>query len=208
MKKLAHILCVLTLVVPAVSYGHGEGADHAHDAPDLNTPAPVATGSPSLTAHGNHFDLTIAYEEFHEGERGALDVYLADWQSNLPVAGADIELNISGEKFRGDVVVVETNEPGRYRAQVEVPSAGSYSFLADVSYDGRSDLMSMSGFATTEHGHGHEGVSGGALAFGKYVPYLITGVAVIAGLIGFAFGAFVARRRDETVSEHSEEVIA
>ena len=208
MKQIVHLLFVLTLTVPAVSYGHGEGADHSHAAPDLNAPAPVATGSPSLTAHGNNFDLTIAYEEFHEGEPVALDVFLADWQSNLPVADADIELTITGEKFSGDVAVVETNESGRYRAQVEVPSAGSYAFLADVSHDGRSDLMSMSGFATTEHGHTDEGLSEGALALGKYVPFLIAGVAVVAGLIGFAFGAFVARRRNETVSERSDEVIA
>ncbi len=182
------------------AFAHGGAGDHSHDAPDLAAlPVPMGA-SPSLSGHGNHFDFTIAYRAFHADETVQLDLFLADWHTNEPITGSTIELTMTGAEFRAVLPVRETEEPGRYEATIEKVGSDSYSFLADISHNGVTDLISMTGFRADTHAS-NDAAQSAPFNFAEYGLYFLAAVAVVAALIGFSIGLSVRGRKSKPTEE-------
>jgi RND family efflux transporter MFP subunit len=117
-------LAALILATPMAAGAHS-GHDHGEAAP----PPPAVT-APGQGAEGAVFQVVLA----PEGEGSLL--YLADVDSNAPVAGAAIEIDGGGWRGRAEPTATE----GVYRLAWKPPAEGADLTLI-VTADGRDDLL-------------------------------------------------------------------
>ncbi len=145
-----------TFFVLALS-GHG-GEDHAHSP----AAARVLGGQTSdASAESAVFELVLRWDVGANAPR-PLDVFLADAETNQPIAGAAIELRWSGPgAWSARSAADPTAEAGIYRASLDGPD-GTYQLVAVVTTPGRSDILALQDLdfvphmhdeATEEHAH-------------------------------------------------------
>lgn len=119
---------LLALTVPSLALAHG-GEDHGAPAPTAVSPLPAAQ-APGFSADGTAFQAVLAPEV------GKTVLYLADVDTNAPVARATVEVEAAG--WQGQAVPTPTE--GVYEF-AWAPSAGGADVALVVSADGRDDLI-------------------------------------------------------------------
>lgn len=136
------LLAVLfgTFLVSMPSWAH-EGHDEA----------PAPTGAPSarhaLTAVSERYEVVLKNDPLVPGKAATLDLYLSDFTTNAPIAGAQISLGVrSGarELWKGDAAA--TRQPGVYAVQFVAPAdTGTFNVLVTVRATGQEDRFALVG---------------------------------------------------------------
>lgn len=125
-------LAALLALVAVPAFAHG-GEDHA--APPVA--APIATAvTPGAGAEGGAFQAVLVAAPKH----GRTELYLADIDTNAPVAGAAIEADAGTWQGRA----ADGGAPGFYLLDWLPPAEGADVTLT-VAADGRDDLLLVSG---------------------------------------------------------------
>jgi hypothetical protein len=166
----------------------------AHEGHDHDTPAPAAApaGGPRFTAGTETFELVGALE----GRRLVLWLDRAD--SNAPVVGATIELDLGGRalvaKPDGDVYVAELDAPP---APGTVPVAATVVAGADADVLAAELRIEPPAPAAAGPAAAARWPRGLGSADTLRLAAVGTGAALVAGLLGWAAG----RRRRATAGE-------
>lgn len=177
--KTRHFLAVAGLVsalltLPTAVLAH---SGHDHGAAEPPPPPPAAAG-PGAGGTGDFFEAVLKLS----GESGSL-LYLADVDSNAPIAGAAIEIDAGGWQGRGET----TGSPGVYFLAWPFPAA-PVDVTLTVSADGRDDLILLSGVVQPTA----TPVMAAKPSLSDWRRWLGGGLAGLAGLAGLVL---VTRRR-------------
>lgn len=179
-------LMLLVTALPTRAQAHA-GHD---DAPGTGTAA--ITGRHVLTALSDRFEVVLKNDPLRPGLTTALDLYLSDFKTNAPVAGAAVTLSLrSGAKELWKGSATATQRAGVYTAAFQAPAdTGSFTVLVTVASAGTGagaeDRFVLSGLDVTRIEAG-EGISA------RRTPGLLWLVGI--GLVLLGGGIFVARRR-------------
>ncbi|MDQ5909191.1 MAG: hypothetical protein QG599_1285 [Pseudomonadota bacterium] len=177
----------------------------AHEGEDHSTPEPVRVSVPgetqlAVSGNGSLFDAILKYRPFASGETVALTLYLVSAETNRPMAEAAISASLS----EGDqtLTVPFTPKPGgpvgAYSATLTPPTAAPMSWLFEVTADGESDLIGVTGFQASRlppsdstvgkiASHGRWEVSPQHLA-------ALVGGGVLLLIVAFVAGRLTARK--------------
>jgi len=141
--SLGLAVCLALLGVSSPSSAH-EG--EAHGAPPANQSAAPAIHV--LTATSQSFELVIKNKPLLPGKPGRLDVYLNEFETNEPVAGASIQIRMNGQDdshalWSGEAA--PTASPGIYTAQVTPADTGSATVIVAVRAGVRQDEFALAG---------------------------------------------------------------
>lgn len=137
--RLAEI-AVFGLLTTGVLHAHG-GEDHG----DAGTPTQPASSRRVASARSDNFEIVVEYYGVIEpGKETSLAIYLSDYETNAPVAGATIKPSISGLDNVAASATAE-RDPGLYNLSVTFPKAGDYDLLFDITSADNSDLIEVKG---------------------------------------------------------------
>lgn len=136
------VVAGLALVGAAAPSRAHEGEDHGGAAPAAATGAAVVT----TAAMTGRFEVVLKHAPVRGGQPYAGTLYLADYATNRPVAGATVAiaaLGAAGTPFS----VEATAEPGVYAVTRAggFPADGRYDVTVTVSAGGARDLVLLSG---------------------------------------------------------------
>lgn len=128
------------LIAPALLQAH-EGEEHT--APKVAAvPVPGSTLL-ALGATTEQFELVLKYPPAAPPGRVPLTLFLSDGTTNVPVEGAQIQLQIEGTGV--DLPAAPTPAPGIYTAILALPDTGTYELLATVQAGEQLELIPLSG---------------------------------------------------------------
>ncbi len=116
-------LAVLLFAAPLQAH---EGHDHG-EAP---APLPVGESGPRFAVASDLFELVGTLHDH------TLTLYLDDYASNAPVAGAGVELEFGPHKYQA-----KETEPGVYQLDLPAPQPGRHALLFTLQAGENSDLL-------------------------------------------------------------------
>ena len=149
---LGFTLLMLSSALPSRVHAHA-GHD---DAPGTGTTA-IASGH-VLTALSDRFEVVLKNDSLRPGLKTTLEVYLSEFRSNAPVAGAQVALSLrSGaqELWKGEAS--PTPRAGVYSTPFQAPSdTGSFTVLVTITSAGTAERFALSGLevSSAQKGHG------------------------------------------------------
>lgn len=196
-QKLGVMLLALGAALPFAAFAH-EGEDHGAPASPM-TPAP---GETRLAASGSGalFEAILKYRPFGPGEPVEVVAYLLSLETNRPVSHATVSASLSeGDQSATVAFAPKPGGPvGAYHAVVTPKTAAPMSWLFDVTADGNSDLIAITGFRarSPESGPGVEGVARAGQSSAA-TPQSVLGMGVIGALglvVAFIAGRLTARK--------------
>ncbi|MDY7227131.1 hypothetical protein [Hyalangium rubrum] len=176
---------VLSALMAATALAHG-GEEHAGDAPAV---ASTQGEMHVLGASGEVFEVVLKHPAHGEGGKTPLRVFVAELDTNAPVAGAQVELTLTGPTTQALAPKMES--PGVYRAEAELPVEAEFAAVATVTRGQTVDVLAL-GTVHLEH----EEEAAGSHAGGASGPWLLAGV----GLVALALGAWAVARRARRVA--------
>ena len=146
---MKHGLALLTVVIVAMAptaLARAQGNDNTAGG------AAAVVGRQVLTAGSDRYELVLKSDALAPGTKTDLDLYLSDFQTNAPVAGAAITLSlraVSRELWSG-AARPANKRPGVYTAAFQAPAdTGSFIVLATVQRGGDQDRFALSGLKVT-----------------------------------------------------------
>ncbi|MBI5154804.1 hypothetical protein HZA57_06165 [Candidatus Poribacteria bacterium] len=188
--QLILALCILTTRVSA-----HEGEDHG--APALATSAGESRFQ-SVSGTGTAFEAVLKYEPFVPGSSVPLTLYVLSLDSNRPVSEASITGTLSSGDLSADVEFKPGTSAGAYTAAAAPGGSGPWSWLFDITADGGSDLIGVSGFAADASLGTEPPGTAGAASRSNLFPFPSPVAAVAAGALllvaGFGIGRATAKR--------------
>lgn len=162
-------------------------AHEGHDAAP-GTGAAAISGRHVLTALSDRYEVVFKNDPLTPGLKTEFDLYLSDFRTNAPVAGAKVGLILRSEArelWTGNAAA--TSRPGVYSVPIQAPAdTGSYTVLVNVVDARGEERFALSGLEVNREHSGAARNSQGRL------PWMwLVGIAVAL------FGGFVllARRR-------------
>ncbi len=165
---------------------------HAHaghdDAP--GTGSAVVASRHVLTALSDRYEVVLKNDPLRPGLVTHFDLYLSDFQTDAPVAGAAVSLSLrSGSRELWHGAAVPAGRSGFYTAPFQAPAdTGTFTVLVTVAGAGEDARFALSGLEVTR-----EASAGGSPAGGGSGWLWLVG----AGLV-LVVGLFVmARRRSQ-----------
>ena len=178
---------LLTLMLLATALPTRGQAHAGHDDAPGTGSAAIASRH-VLTALSDRFEVVLKHDPLRPGLKTALDLYLSDFKTNAPVAGAAITLSFrSGAKELWKGAATATQRAGVYTAPFQAPAdTGSLTVLVTVASAGAEDRFVLSGLDVTRLQSG-EGIS--ARRTPGWLWLVGIGLVLLVGVI------FVARRR-------------
>lgn len=135
------------LLIAAPAHAGGDPSDgHSHGAEVGGASSSVGPGVVTTAAMTGRFEVVLKHAPVRGGEPYSGTLYLADFATNRPVAGATIELQAPGVPGEG-FTAQATDEPGLYAVTREAgfPRDGLYDLTASVRAGDASDLVLLSG---------------------------------------------------------------
>ena len=138
-RFLALIFAVLGLFASTTVLAHG-GEDHG----SASTPVPSAFGRNSASAQSQSFDIVAEYGPVEPAKPASIDIYLSDFETNAPIAGALIQVSISGTDNVGVPASSETDS-GLYNVILTFPESGHFDLLFDITSEDKSDIIEIKG---------------------------------------------------------------
>jgi hypothetical protein len=182
MRRLAFLLLWL-VAAPALAHG---GEDHGE------APPPVASAGGEahvLSATGDVFEVVLEHPRHGEGGRTPLRVLVAETDTNAPVAGAQVELTLTGPTAQK--LAPRMDSPGVYLADAELPVGAEFAAVATVT---RGEAMDVLALGTVHLEPEESSAAHGGHASRRWILALVAGV----GLLGV--GAWVMARRMRRVT--------
>ena len=201
------LLILLLLAPPAVRAGGDPSDGHSHGAP-TGAASGVAQGLATTSAITRRFEVVLKHAPVAGGQpyRGVL--YLADFATNMPVAGATItveEPGVTGRPF----TVRPTASPGVYAVERAAGFArdGRFNVAVRIRAGGASELLLLQNVYVGPVEAPAGGASLAETAAGEGLPWIW--ILVVAGL-GAGFFAWLVRlartrARDAAPHEDSHE---
>jgi len=190
--RIAGAAVALVFAFATSSFGH-EG--HQHAPPELA----------SVSGHGDTYEATLSYPEFHAGEEVDATLYLADWSTNEPVNDATVSLEIVGDDLERMIKAEASDGAGVYTVHFKLPTEAAYSVLIDVKTEDDFDLFSISDLQVT-HDHGEETDGGTPLAaFPRMNQRAMLFLALAGGVVLALGGYALGRRQGRNPSEVTEQ---
>jgi hypothetical protein len=187
MMRVLHATVLLLVLIQRPAFAHG-GEDHGE------TPAPAQhSATPSVSATGDAFELLLRYRRDGTDSPVTVEAFLADAPTNVPVAGADIDVTLSSSAGEWHVKPSPTETPGIYRGSVAVPSDGDYDVVASITAGEASDLLTL---GTMHVGAASASAPPSPKASSGVRP-LVIGVLVVAAVLVVVLGVLRRRRRVE-----------
>ena len=177
---MAMVVAAMSAAAPARAQGNdkppGGGAD-------------TVSSRRVLTATSDRYELLLKYDALQPGAKTDLDLYVSDFPTNAPIAGAAIALSLrngSRELWSGIARPAE-KRPGVYTVPFQTPSdTGTFNMLVTVQRLADLDRFALSGLKVTTGGPGAPIRSRGGLPW----PWLVVvGVLVLTALVA------ISRRR-------------
>ena len=150
---LALVFAAVGLLAPAVVLAHG-GEDHGNAA----TPMTSAAGHHSASAQSENFDIVAEYGVIEPGKLATFDIYLSDYETNAPVAGATIQVSASGSDSVSSAATAE-KDPGLYSVRLTFPREGHFDILFDITSTDKSDIIVVKGIEVGERSAGPSGTT-------------------------------------------------
>lgn len=179
------VICSAFLTLPATAHG---GEDHSHD--DGPAAAPTATESFSSSASSDLVELVLKLDRAETGQVRQARLFLSDYASNAPIADATLTVDW-GEGLTSTAQT--TAQAGIYTAEVQFPTAGTYSPLVTLTAGELSDLLTLEPIPVTDPP---------AAPFPVRDAAIVLGVALGVGVIGWRW----LRRRPHPAVKPAPEV--
>ncbi|HLL03611.1 MAG TPA: hypothetical protein VK539_23705 [Myxococcaceae bacterium] len=180
-------LFMLTWLLASSALAHG-GEDHGE------APAPVASSMQGevhvLSAVGDAFEVVLKHPAHGEGGTTPLRLFVADADTNAPVAGAQVELALTGPSVQA--LKPRMDSPGVYLVEAELPVESEFVAVATVTRGDTVDVVAL-GTVHLEHEEVAAALTGGSSKAGWVV-------VVLVGLAALAFGAWLLARRARRVT--------
>jgi len=119
---------------------------HGDDDHGASAAKPAMTGEPSNRPWGasDNFEVVVVYTAIEPGTETVLDFYLSDFNTNIPVAGATVEITVSGSDISPLLAVAEPDS-GLYYAKILFPDTGSFDLLFDITTADDADFVEVTG---------------------------------------------------------------
>ena len=163
---------------------------HAHEGHD---DAPGTGNSVVATRHvlmalSDRYEVLLKNDPLSPGLKTTLDIYVSDFRSNSPVAGAVVSLSLRSdgrEVWTGSASA--TSRAGIYSAPFQAPAdTGSFTVMVTVASKGAEERFALSGLDVTRS---HLGSANSSPGTRGWLWLLGLGLVLVIGLV------FVARRR-------------
>lgn len=184
MRALASLLAALLI---GIGLSTAAGAHEGHDdAPGTGTA--TISARQVLTALSNRFEVVLKNDPLTPGLKTAFDLYLADFKTNAPVAGAKVGLVVrSGARELWSGAAVATSRAGVYSVPFQAPAdTGSFTVLVTVTDAKGEERFALSGL---EVNRGHAGTGQPSHGGFNWMWLLAVAAVLVAGLV------VLARRR-------------
>ncbi len=133
------LIVALGLSASRVSHAHG-GEDHGEAA----TLVQPASGRHTASAQSAIYDIVVEYGVIDSAEKTSFDIYLSDYETNAPIAGATLQASVDGLENVTASATAEA-DPGLYNISFTFPKAGNYDLLFDITSGDKSDLIDVKG---------------------------------------------------------------
>jgi hypothetical protein len=156
----------------------------------------------AVSGNGSLFDAVLKYRPFASGETVALTLYLVSAETNRPMANATVSASLS----EGDrsLAVPFTPKPGgpvgAYSATLTPPTTAPMSWLFEVTADGESDLIGVTGFQSrplkAHPAVGETSLQGNEIAPPQRAMLIAVGALLLVG--AFVMGRMTARKEAAT----------
>lgn len=145
MSRLAKRPTLLMLIaVSAMGAFAHEGEVHGAPTPT----APAAAARHTMPASSSNFELVVKNGPLQSGESAKLDVYLSDFETNAPIPGASVRLNVRARNGGREIWSGEagpTTVAGVYAATFTPSDTGAVNVIASVRAGGREDEFVLAG---------------------------------------------------------------
>ena len=187
MRRIVFAWLALATACAFPAFGHG-GADHSHDAPDLSAAAEIRPIT-SVAGKGNALDISVSPPSLRVGEEAMLTLFVADWNTNRPVTGAEMDITLTGAGKSLDLKAESGEDPGVYAVTLPALPSGTYGLLVDIRAMGTSELIGVAGLTVGASQESESEESEPMANPRDFTPYYIAGAALLAGMAGFALGA-------------------
>ena len=176
----------------------------AHEGEDHGAPEPVTVAAPGETllaasGSGSLFEAVLKYRPFVRGETVAVTLYLVSAETNRPLADATVNATLSeGDRSTAVAFAPKPGGPvGAYSATLTPATAAPMSWLFEVTADGESDLIGVTGFqARPPKAHpavGETALQGDGIAPPRWAVLIAIGALLL--VVAFAAGRLTARGR-------------
>jgi hypothetical protein len=133
------IIATLGFVTVTETLAHG-GEDHG----DASAPAQTVAGRPSISGQSENFDLVVQYGAITPAKETRLDIYLSDYETSAPIAGATLQVSINGLENVSAPAAGE-KDSGLYAVSLTFPQKGRFDLLFDISSQDKSDIVEVKG---------------------------------------------------------------
>ena len=123
-------------------------AGGAHAGQSVPPAGQTAVEMQSLSGQGEYFEVILKFPPLALGGEAALTAYVLDGLTNEPVQGATVSGGMSRGPESITVPFTETAQPmtGAYQGKIRVESDEASSWLFDISFGEKSDLVAIDGF--------------------------------------------------------------
>ncbi len=196
MRPFPILASALVLLTALPARAGGDPSDgHSHGPDGGGAAAAVGPGVMTAAAMTGRFEVVLKHAPVRGGEPYAGTLYLADYATNRPVAGAAVTvaaLGAAGAPFS----VEATAEPGVYAVTRAggFPADGRYDVTVTVEAGGARDLVLLSGLAIGPAAVPAETVADAGEAGGVPWLWVLTVGALAAGLALFLVRSARQRR--------------
>ena len=200
MTPLRIALLALALLSAGPARAGGDPSDgHSHGVEVGGASSSVGAGAVTTSAMTPRFEVVLTHAPVRGGEPYSGLLYLADYATNRPVAGATVEVQAPGVAG-GPFTVEATDTPGVYAVTraAGFPADGRFDLAVSVQAGGVSDLVLLSGLfvgpvEVTPETPAAEPSGGGSFPW----LWVLVVAALGAGFAGFLVRS--ARQRRQTL---------
>lgn len=154
------------------------GAHEGHDNAPATSGAPMA-GRHVLTAVSDRYEVVLKNDPLRPGQKSVVDLYLSEFRTNAPVAGAAISWSLrSGGRALSAGAFTATPRSGVYGSPLQSPpDTGSYTMLLTIAGPGGEERFALSGLDVRRDGAATDGPASNAFPW----PWLLGVVVVLLG---------------------------
>ena len=131
-------LCFLLLFMPLFALAH-EGEEHG----DAKASAAKSVTYFSREASSDLYELFVKYQPIKPGEASIIKLFISNFNSNLPVDSASLQVSVSGNP--NIKLTVLKREKGIYEVKGIFPEKKSYNLTVNINSVLGPDLMLLSG---------------------------------------------------------------
>ena len=184
---MRRIAWLLSLLLVGAGFSAVASAHEGHDDAPGTGGAPIS-GRHMLTASSDRYEVVLKNDPLTPGLKTGFDLYLSDYRTNAPVAGAKVGLILRSEArelWSGSAA--PTSRAGVYSAPFQAPAdTGSFTVLVAVTHAKGDERFALSGLEVSRP---HAGAAAQIRGGFQWMWLLGVTIVLLGGLV------LLARRR-------------